>query len=104
MKLSLLLRCGVQRVPDIDAASRGPQPGQAQRGSELIGKLLEVVELVDVLPRHDDRDLRIPETGIRQVLQGRNGRVEGTLTAHTVIDVSRRPIQGYLNVDVVRRG
>ena len=50
VELALLRRRGVQLVPDVGAAARRPQPGEAQRWRRTVGDRLELVELADVVP------------------------------------------------------
>ena len=59
VQLALLRGGRVQLVPHVRAAPGRPQPGDPQLGAELVGDRLELVELVDVLPGHHDRDLRL---------------------------------------------
>ena len=62
VQVTLLLRGGMQLVPDVRAAPGQAQPGQPQLGAEPLGERLECVELAGVVPRDDGRNLEPGET------------------------------------------
>jgi hypothetical protein len=101
----LLLGLGrVQLVPDVGTAAGRAQPGDAQLGAVLVGDGLELVELVDVLPGHHDRDLGMLEPGLGEVLQRGDRGVERARATDVVVDLGRRAVHRDLDVDVVGRG
>ncbi len=101
VELALLLGGRVQLVPHVGAATGWAQPGDAQLRAEAVGDRLELVELVDVVPRHDDRDLEPGEAGIGEMLHRPQGGVVRPGATHRVVDLGGRAVEGDLHVDVV---
>src|SRR5215472_5437567 len=91
-------------MPYVRAAARGTQPGQPQLRAEPVGDGLELIELRDVLPGHDDRQLESAESGVGQVLRRpHRGRVRAG-PANGVVDRGGRAVQRDLHVHVVAGG
>ena len=82
----------------------GPQPGQAELRPVPVGQGLERVELGDVVPGDDDRELEAGESGGGQAVHGGDGRGEGAPAPHGVVDLGRGPVERDLDVDVVAGG
>jgi hypothetical protein len=68
VELALLLRRRMQLVPDVDGATRGAQASDPQLRAVAVGEPLELIELRDVLPRHDHGELGVLHTSDMQVL------------------------------------
>ena len=83
----------MQFVPHVGAAARGAQPGDAQRGAVPVGQFLEVVELVDIVTGHHDRDLGVAEPRGAQVLQRPHRHRERARAADGVVDLGRRAVE-----------
>src|SRR3546814_15295574 len=91
----------MQLVPHVSATTAGTQSREPKRGVVLVSKSLELVELADVLPGADHRDLRVLEACCLQVAQRAKRPVVGAGATHIVIDVSRRAIARDLHVHIV---
>src|SRR3546814_2112105 len=88
----------MQLVPHVSATTAGTQSREPKRGVVLVSKSLELVELADVLPGADHRDLRVLEACCLQVAQRAKRHVVGAGATHIVIDVSSRAIERDLHV------
>ncbi len=104
VELHLLLGGGMEFVPHVGAATGRTQPGDPQCGTVTCCQSGEFVELVDVVPRHHDRDLGVLEARVGQVLQRSDRHRERAGAAHGVVDLSRRAVEGDLHVDVIACG
>ena len=104
VQLPLLGGGGVQLVPHVGAPARRPQPGEPQLGAVAVGDRLEGVELGDVVPGADDRQLEPGEAGGGQVLHRLHGGGERPLAPHGVVDVGGGAVERDLHVDVVAGG
>src|SRR3546814_4534661 len=87
----------MQLVPHVSATTAGTQSREPKRGVVLVSKSLELVELADVLPGADHRDLRVLEACCLQVAQRAKRHVVGAGATHIVIDVSSRAIERDLH-------
>ena len=94
----------MQFVPHVGAAPRRPQSGYPQRGTVTRCQSGEFVELVDVVPGDDDRDLGVFEAGGGEVLQRSDGHRERAFAAHGVVDLGGRAVERDLHIDVVTGG
>src|SRR5262249_33364249 len=104
VQLALLDGGRVQRVPDVRATPRWPQPGDPQLRAEGVGDRLERVQLADILPSNHHRDLEASEAGRGEVAHRPQGRLERPGAADGVVDLRGGAVQGYLHVDVVTAG
>ncbi len=101
VQLTLLLLGGVQFVPHVGAATRRPQARDAQRRTEPVGELLELVELAHVLAGDYNGDLGILEPRLGEILQRTHGHRERTRPAHSVVHLGGRAVERDLDVDVI---
>ena len=99
----LLVGRGMQLVPDVRAASGGTQAGEAELGAQAVGHRQVLVELVDVVARHDDRQLEACHARLGEALHGADRRRERALPADGVVDLGRGAVEADLHVDVVAR-
>src|SRR4051794_11634889 len=104
VEVTLLLGGDVQRVPDVGAATRRPQPGEPQLRVVPATQGEELVELVNVVAGHDGRHLEAGEACIGEVLHRRRGDVEGSGAADRVVGGSVGAVDRDLHVDVVGGG
>ena len=102
--LPLLLVGGVQLGPRVHASSGGPEPGDPQLRAVRVGQRLEAVELVDVVPGHDDRDLEGPEPGLGQVVHRPPRRGVGAHAPDGVVGGGVQAVEADLDVEVVELG
>ncbi len=100
------LLCGrrMERIPRLDATTRGPEACQAQLGAVALGDGGELVELRDILPRHHHADLELAEIGGGEVVHGGPRRSEGSLAAHGIVGRGQSAVDADLHVDVVHAG
>ena len=91
-------------MPRIGTTTGWSQSRHSELGSVTVSELLERVELVDVVARHDDGDFERAEPGIGEVIHRPACGVVRADAADRIVSDRIGSIEADLDVEVIHRG